>query len=291
MGAVVGGYFGVTQANINDVPWYQGMLKGALAGGVSGLGGGAIGTAVGGGFLGGFIGGGSGGAISGFSTALLYGETGREVLSATWKGGLPGAVGGGVGAYITGPTGAFVGGFTSGALGTALNGGDASDMILNGMVSGALSVASYKFQADRIHGRKSGDPVFDDPDNRFEMSQDAQKSFVTNKEEGGWLRHGNNPQRWPSGGKDYIFVGSRPSDARGAFHTHPNDGPTWIQQHSDVDISLTNNFMRVNHFVIARQNIYVQTPTQTPVLFAPTAQYLLINPYYLWYFGAQSARN
>ncbi len=284
MGAIIGGYLGAVQASMSDQPWYQGLLKGALVGGVSGLGGAFTGAISGGGIVGGIVGGATGGAISGFSSAHLAGLSGREVLSTTWKGGLAGAIGGGIGGYITGPTGAFTGGFASGATGSALNDGKLQDIITSGLLGGVLSLASYETEADRVHRRQSGDPIFDNPENRNAMSEAAQKSFTQGREEGGWFRHNNDPKRAPHGQKAQIRLGPKPSDASGVFHTHPNEGARWVQSHSRRDVALTNR-AGVNHFVISRQHIYVQTPMQSPVLFGPTNHYLLTYSHYLWYFG------
>jgi hypothetical protein len=64
-----------------------------------------------------------------------------------------------------------------------------------------------------------------------------------------------------------------------------DNGEPWKQQRSKYDIRFTNNVAKVNHYVISKQNIYLQIPHQTSALFGPTNHYLMAHSYNLSYFG------
>lgn len=88
--------------------------------------------------------GGSGGMMQGLGFGLLSGKSGMDLWNSTWKGGVAGALGGGVGGAVGhGILGAMAGGFSSGAVGTALNGGDFGDVMLGGLSGAGAAAAGY----------------------------------------------------------------------------------------------------------------------------------------------------
>jgi hypothetical protein len=131
----------------------------------------------------------------------------------------------------------------------------------------------------------SGDPVFDNSESRSEMQKAAQRSFQHGDEEGGWFKQGSSPERWHSGTKSGITPSARPGNASGFFHAHPNSSKGWVQQQSGADIKFNNNTAKVNSYVIARQNIYLQMPNQNPTYFGATNNYFNTGSYYINFFG------
>ncbi len=286
IGAVVGGYAGYKIGEAKDLHgWalFAYTFTGAAIGGLSGGFGAEVGYAAGGGFLGGALGGSTGGLISGFGMGTLAGYQGDALFDITWKSAFAGFMGGGLGGGISGLPGALIGGGTAGGVGTLLSGGNTDDILRNIFLGAAIAGLSYEIQD---YFRQTGDPVFDNEENRKAMWEAAKSSFESGLEEGGWLRSNNITERFPTGTRSGINPTPRPSDATGIFHTHPNEGIGWVQEHSPADISFTNNVARVNHFVIARQNIYLYIPNQPPVsIIGSTNWYLMPYLYNIYYYG------
>ena len=147
VGAIVGG---VTAGLSGNNVW-AGIGIGAAIGESSLYTAGATSAALGGGLAGAAVGGAVGGVMSSaLNTGLLTGSSGigtgwgnisgRQIGIAALCGGLGAGVGYGVGHGILG---AMAGGFSSGAVGTALNGGDFGDVMLGGLSGAGTAAAGY----------------------------------------------------------------------------------------------------------------------------------------------------
>ncbi len=263
------------------------MFGGAAIGGVAGYAGcvvaGAIGQNLafaGAGTVAGASGGALAGAISGGGFAAL---NGGNVGEGIWKGALSGFIGGGVGSYIGGGWGAFTGGAASGGLSMALYGGDAEDIAKGALIGGAVAWGGYqaqqgvsflKFKSD------GGDFTY----KQFrKISVASQRSFARGKEFGGWILDNGDVELWKPGHKSGITPTSKPGNATGFFHSHPNTGGSWVEAHSPADISYNNSYAKTNSYVIGRQNVWLQTPeASTSILFS--GSHLYFNTYLYNYY-------
>ena len=246
-------------------------LAGGLIGGFSGGIGSSVAAGVGAsvsGAFGGLLGAAAGGTAAGASSGVfMSGLTGGDPLEGLWKGGVSGLVGGSVGSYVSGGLGALTGGFAGGGTSAALYGGDAGDILTSGLIGGAIGYGSYQAQME-IGYRSSDMKVNGEPLTRKQyrgMSLAAQRSFARGKEWGGWLLEGGGIELDPGLGTRFeTNRGPMPENAVARFHTHPNIGvgrvdgvPTYFPEpHSPRDIGITRYLLKVNSYVIGRQNTY-----------------------------------
>lgn len=225
------------------------------------------------------------GAVSGGGFTALSGETAADILEGTWKGAISGLAGGAVGAYIGGGAGAFAGGAVSGGLGTALHGGDTGSIAKSALFGGAFAWGGFQIQqgfAYRENSRNGGTFTY----KQFrKMSVASQRSFSRGKEFGGWILDNGDVSMWTervSGSS--IQLSTRPSNTIGEFHTHPNLGGTWVEQHSPTDMTAAVD----PSYVIGRQNLWFYNPSlkSLPSIFYRTADFNSY-PYNLYWFELQ----
>ncbi len=259
------------------------ILGGAAIGGLSSAAGSAVTTSLGatissqfGGLIATGIGGATAGAISGFGFNAL---AGGNPIDGFWKGAVSGLAGGALGGYISGGAGAFVGGSTSSLINTALNGGDAKDILKSAAIGGVVAWGAYQTQQAinfKAHGQGFSRKQFNT------MTRATQKSFTRGKEYGGWLLANGSIEMWQPGHRSGITPTARPSNAVGFFHTHPNAGPNWIEPHSGADIAFNNSVARVNSYVIGRSNFYLQVPHGQSTLLSGNHYFnpYIFNPFY-----------
>jgi len=310
IGAIIGGYSGYEMGVAHGATGWNmfGYIAGGAAiGGVSGLAGGAVAVGIGqnlafagAGLVGAAVGGAVGGAISGSGFAALGGG---NIIDGAWKGALSGLGGGAVGAYIGGGIGAFAGGATAGAVGSALNGGDAGDIIGSAFIGGAISWGSYNVEQEVAYRQynKGSAPFGKLTREAFEkISVAAQRSFARGRETAGWILDNGDIGDITYGGRGEIAVPFKPANGVAFFHTHPNDpGTIEFQSINDVFLKMDKNY------VIGWKNIYENNPNIHPFPVGSTLNYspdyiyrtimpsLLTTyqnnlnpyPYYWFYFG------
>lgn len=204
--------------------------------------------------------------VNGAYMTNLYhaiGLTDTGPFTGAWRGAVSGMVGGGIGGYVGGFEGALVGGMSSGATGTALNGGDLNDIIRTGITGGAISLAAYQAQLGvgfMDYQSKGGSWNY----RQFRKINEAtQWSFGRGREQGGWITT-NDVILDPPGSRASNIPAPKPSGALARFHTHPNWGPGWIESHSGGvpigrppgDMETTYYVQKVTSYVIGRQNMY-----------------------------------
>jgi proteasome lid subunit RPN8/RPN11 len=106
--------------------------------------------------------------------------------------------------------------------------------------------------------------------------EESEPGVVGGHEEGGFICQDSDGNfvidRWPSGGKNGIYIPPHPSGQRNGevivatFHTHPNTGNTYFSEPSDADCELvsTDPELRTIHylgeFVIAKTSFYWISP-------------------------------
>lgn len=281
IGAIIGGYSGYKTGEALGVKG-GGLLAYALGGafiggfsaGVGSFNTAAIGATVSGtqgALLGAIAGGAIGGGISGASFSALGGG---DPLEGMLKGSLSGAVGGAVGGHIGGPFGAIAGGASASAVGSALNGGDAEDILKSALTGGLISYASYEAS---MYGAFLDSKYSGGYGNFRRYSIGLQKSFGKGREatfrtdKNGKVHFtGLGPKVGKSSSKIQSTLRFRDSD-REVSHSHPGFGETrktiWPEAFSNSadpnsDIpSYKDYFSQVKNFgiqfkVIGRQNIY-----------------------------------
>jgi hypothetical protein len=265
IGALIGAYSGYKIGEAHGATGWKMfgyVLGGATIGGVSGYLGGQVAAVLGnsinsaaGGLIATGIGGATSGAISGSGFAAM---SGGNIFEGFWKGAVTGFVGGSVGSYIGGGIGAFVGGAVGGAVGTALYGGDSDAIFKSALIGGVVSWGSYKVSQSygyKNYKKDGGDLTFKQ---YRKISVTAQRSFSRGKEKGGWLLDNGDVDIWKTkSGKDYIEIPeNKPTNAIGSFHTHPPQGPNYVEGHSNYDILLANE----PSTVITRKNVWYFDP-------------------------------
>jgi RHS repeat-associated protein len=285
IGADIGMWSGGSIANgtMNPFKWNYSSEKtwafmgaGAIIGGFSAGVGSSVTSTIGatltlpyGGLIATGIGGASGGALGGFGFTALEGG---NPFDGAWKGALSGLAGGLVGGYITGEAGAFVGGATAAGVNTALNGGDLNDIGSSALFGGIISFGAYELTS-YINFKTSNTTLSRE---QFDiMSRSAQKSFTRGREYGGWLTSDGGVEMWPNGNNHTMTPTSRPENASGWFHTHPNLGGTWEQPPGVRDGAFTYQNRPLYSLVISRQNFYFQATTNWILL----SSNVYFNPY------------
>ena len=291
LGAVFGMVQGAMIGHANGAKggqWAGYILGGAAIGAVSGLAGGAVAGAIGqgaflgAGIVGASVGGAVGGAISGFGYTTMATGSALEGVNGLWKGAVAGLAGGVVGSSIGGGIGAFAGGATSGLVGSALNGGKGMDLLYASLIGSAVSFSSYQIQ--QAIGYAYYKKINDQWNYRqfYKISVATQRSFAWGREAGGWILDHGKMGKIAYGGRASLTMPPKPDNASEWFHTHPNWGKSWVESHSSVDINVNNTQVKLNSYVIGRQNVYFQRPMGNSLFLYSNTNF---NPYPYYNFN------
>ncbi|NLR63312.1 RHS repeat-associated core domain-containing protein [Chitinophaga varians] len=288
IGAAFGAFSGYSVAKAKGAKgfweWFGYIGAGAVIGGASAGAGSAIGSAAGAvltnatgtiahaGLFASAIGGAVGGGLSGLGFSALSGS--ENIWGAVGTGMLTGAIGGAAGSYIGGGGGALVSGFASGTIGNALGGGDFGSILKAGLIGAATSWGVYQLSTSINYKAYS---KLTDPGAKLTRKQFAiisklvQRSFARGKEYGGFV-NADGTVTWSKGGKSTMtgYEEARHADAKFSFHTHPNNGHSWVHEHSgthpvtsysmgktlyqgDIQVDKIDG---LNSLVISRSNVF-----------------------------------
>jgi len=302
VGAIFGAYSGGVTANngqLNPFKWnwnantFGYMFGGAVVGGLSALTGIGVATSLGttlqiptAGLIASGVGGMSAGLIGGFGFSAL---NGADPILGAFRSAITGFIGNSFSAYISGGVGAFVGGMVSGGLSSALSGENWYNILRSSLTGGGSSWASHQVSSF-VNYKKTAKSYsklgIDLKRKQFNiMSRSGQKSFTRGIEYGGYLTKEGGVEMWPKGIRAKVFPGPRDGNEIASFHTHPNYGPGWVQEHSPVfdgtgiyDMG-QDLLWGLNSFVLARQTVFYHNLNSSFGVSTPIGSILNFNPY------------
>ena len=241
------------------------------------------------------------GAANGLGFAVLNGSlTGQWNFNGVWQGAVSGFIGGGLGSYVGGTGGALLGGAASGAIGTALNGGKWSDILISAAFGAVTSAASYEISMGVEYAKyNKGGKVFGDLkySGFRKMSVATQRSFARNQEAIGWILEDGTVSKINLCERYKSKSPPRPINARSLFHTHQQVGNPYLH-HSMEDMSATKT---IDNHVITAKTIYTYDPVENqfnpfpyninyidrvliPSLITPNGQVFNISPFCLYLY-------
>ncbi|MDR3001355.1 MAG: RHS repeat-associated core domain-containing protein, partial [Fibromonadaceae bacterium] len=292
-GAIVGAVGGAVHCGITEANCTRSILAGTAIGAAAAATGGAVGGAVGGAIAkaggsataaaigGGAAGGAAGGAVSGVGN---YATQGGDLSlggfgKAAGFGALSGGIGGGVGGAISSPGWSrLASGFTSGAVGSAMDGGDFWDIVAGGAIGAGTAFAFTMLEIALISDLQYYEQLqekqftYTDPMEpteaminafehfkTFDAQVSAPESYALYNSKGEYIK-GTGARGKYVNKDDQIYAAVKPTKIA-KFRMSFSSGYHSIHSHNvshepssqDSDLSLHKRYVKTNHYVYWRK--------------------------------------